>query len=43
MFSAFHTQVILGIFFFFLVGGKGKADYTVTVCVCVRDSSGLCV
>lgn len=32
MFSAFHTQVILGIFFFSPVGGKGKADYT------VRDS-----
>lgn len=32
MFSAFHTQVILGIFF---VGGKGKADYTVAQCVLV--------
>lgn len=43
MFPAFHTQVILGIFF--SVGGKGKADYTDAQCVpvCVRDSAGLCV
>lgn len=43
LFSAFHTQVILGIFFG--VGGKGKADYTVAhrVLLCVRDSAGLWV
>lgn len=41
MFSAFHTPVIF--FFFFWVGGKGKADYTVTryVPARVRGSAGL--